>query len=196
MRVIAGTARSMPLRTVKGMDVRPTTDRTKETLFNIIQPWIPGGRFLDLYAGSGSIGIEALSRGASEVIFVEKARASQELILENLEFTHLEKNAKLLRGDVQAVVPRLVGGEPFDVIFMDPPFEHGLEKETLGILSGAMDLIAEDGIVVVEARPGTDFSYLDAFGFEKFKERVYTHSEHIFLRRKEGHDERSVSGNV
>lgn len=183
MRVIAGTARSMPLRTVKGMDVRPTTDRTKETLFNIIQPWIPNGRFLDLYAGSGSIGIEALSRGAAEVYFVEKARASQELILENLEFTHLEEHAKLLRGDVQAVLPGLAKEAPFDVIFMDPPFEHGLEKETLGILSTMPDLIEENGIVVVEARPGTDFSYLDSLGFEKFKERVYTHSEHIFLRR-------------
>ena len=87
MRVIAGTARSMPLRTVKGMDIRPTTDRTKETLFNILMPRIPNCRFLDLFAGSGSIGIEALSRGASEAVFVENTRAHQALILENLEFT-------------------------------------------------------------------------------------------------------------
>lgn len=183
MRVIAGKARSMPLRTVKGLDVRPTTDRTKETLFNIIQGYLPDGRFLDLYAGSGSIGIEALSRGARNVVFVEKARASQELIIENLEFTKLTEGAELIRGDVQSVLPRLEGREPFDVIFMDPPFEHGLEKETLTILSGS-HLLAEGGIIVVEARPGTDFSYLDSLGFEKYKERVYTHSEHIFLKRR------------
>ena len=92
MRVIAGIARSMPLRTVKGMDVRPTTDRTKETLFNIIQMRIPDCRFLDLYAGSGSIGIEALSRGARECVFVEKARASQELVKENLRKITLASN--------------------------------------------------------------------------------------------------------
>ena len=103
MRVIAGIARSMPLRTVKGMDVRPTTDRTKETLFNIIQMRIPGCRFLDLYAGSGSIGIEALSRGADECVFVEKARASQELVRENLTFTKLIDRAEILKGDVQQV---------------------------------------------------------------------------------------------
>lgn len=178
----------MPLRTVKGMDVRPTTDRTKETLFNIIQTYIPGGRFLDLYAGSGSIGIEALSRGAKEAVFVEKARASQELILENLTFTKLIDRATLLKGDVQSVLPRLEGGEPFDVIFMDPPFEHMLEKETLTFLSGS-HLPAEDGIVVVEARPGTDFSYLPDLGFEVVKERVYTRSEHIFLRKKTGENQ-------
>jgi 16S rRNA (guanine966-N2)-methyltransferase len=187
MRVIAGKARSMPLRTVKGMDVRPTTDRTKETLFNIIQSYIPGGRFLDLYAGSGSIGIEALSRGAAEAVFVEKARASQNLIEENLEFTRLTDGAKLMRGDVQAVLPRLAGGDKFDIIFMDPPFEHGMEKETLTLLAG-MDLLAEDGLVVVEARPGTDFSYLSDLGFEVFKERVYSQSEHIFLKKREIND--------
>ena len=107
MRVIAGTARSMPLRTVKGMDVRPTTDRSKETLFNILQPYIPGGRFLDLYAGSGSIGIEALSRGAAHCTFVEKARASQLLIDENLTFTKLKDRARILKGDVNSVLARM-----------------------------------------------------------------------------------------
>lgn len=183
MRVIAGKARSMPLRTVKGMDVRPTTDRTKETLFNILQPWIPGCRFLDLYAGSGSIGIEALSRGAREAVFVEKDRKTQELILENLEFTKLLDGATLIRGDVNTVLGRFEGKEPFDIIFMDPPFNHELEKETLTILSG-LDILDEDGLIVVEASPKTDFSYLDDLGYEKFKERRYGMSQHIFLRKR------------
>lgn len=173
----------MPLRTVKGMDVRPTTDRTKETLFNILMPWIPGCRFLDLYAGSGSIGIEALSRGAVNATFVEKDRKTQELILENLEFTKLLEGATLIRGDVNAVLGRLNGGEPFDVIFMDPPFNQGLEKETLTILAG-LDILDENGLVVVEASPKTDFSYLDELGYEKFKERKYGMSQHIFLKKK------------
>ncbi len=183
MRVIAGTARSMPLRTVKGMDVRPTTDRSKETLFNILQPYIPGCRFLDLYAGSGSIGIEALSRGAAHCTFVEKVRTTQLLIDENLTFTKLKDRARILKGDVNSVLARLEGEEPFDVIFMDPPFSMGLEKETLEYLRTSR-LPAEDGIIVVEHHPKTDFSYLDEFGYEIVKSRVYTMSGHLFLKRK------------
>lgn len=182
MRVIAGTARSMPLRTVKGMDVRPTTDRTKETLFNILMPRIPGCRFLDLYAGSGSIGIEALSRGCASCTFVEKNRIHQNLILENLAFTHLEKNARLIRGDVDSILSRIEGDEPFDVIFMDPPFNQELEKGTLTYLSKS-DLLAEGGVIVVEASPKTDFSYLGDLGFEVIKERRYGQSQHIFLQK-------------
>ena len=182
MRVIAGSARSMPLRTVKGMDVRPTTDRTKETLFNMIQFRIPGCRFLDLYAGSGSIGIEALSRGASCACFVEKDRRTQNLIIENLTFTKLIDKAELLRGDVQSVLPALEKKDPFDIIFMDPPFNHGLEKLTLEYLAGST-LPAEDGIIIVEADPKTDFSYLSGLGLRIINHRVYSRSSHLILQR-------------
>ncbi len=184
MRVIAGSARSMPLRTVKGLEVRPTTDRTKETLFNILMPRIPGCRFLDLYSGSGSIGIEALSRGAETAVFVENARAAQNLILENLEFTRLKDRAILIKGDAASALRKLEGEKPFDVIFMDPPFDHGLEKETLAYLRNST-LPAADGIIVVEASPKTDFSYLDEFGYIKIKERVYAKSQHVFLVKKQ-----------
>ena len=190
MRVIAGIARSMPLRTVKGMDVRPTTDRTKETLFNIIQMRIPGCRFLDLYAGSGSIGIEALSRGADECVFVEKARASQELVRENLTFTKLIDRAEILKGDVQQVLPRLEGRRQFDVIFMDPPFNHELEKETLTYLSGST-LLEDGGIVIVEADPRTDFSYVPELGFRVIKQKIYGKSSHLFLERQEEMESKS-----
>lgn len=182
MRVIAGSARSMPLRTVKGMDVRPTTDRTKETLFNILQMRIPDCRFLDLYAGSGSIGIEALSRGAATAVFVERDRKTQKLIEENLRFTKLYDRARLLNGDVQSVLPRLEGEEPFDVIFMDPPFLKDLEKETLTYLSRSA-LPAPDGVIVVEAHPKTDFSYLPELGFEVVKHKIYSLSSHLFLKK-------------
>lgn len=180
MRVIAGSARSMPIRTVKGMDVRPTTDRTKETLFNILQTRIPGCRFLDLYAGTGAIGIEALSRGAACAYFVERDRRIRKLIEENLTFTKLIDRARIQSGDVASVLPMLEGGEPFDVIFMDPPFLNGLEKETLTYLSKSR-LPAEDGIIVVEAHPKTDFSYLDELGFQVVKHKIYSLSSHLFL---------------
>ena len=183
MRVIAGTARSMPLRTVKGMDVRPTTDRTKETLFNILQTRVPGARFLDLFAGSGSIGIEALSRGAETAYFVERDRKTQQLIEENLVFTKLIGGAKILKGDVMQVLPRLEGEEPFDIIFMDPPFLHDLEKDVLTYLAKS-SLPAPDGIIVIEAHPKTDFSYLDELGYEIIKHKIYSLSSHLFLRKQ------------
>ncbi len=182
MRVIAGTARSMPLKTVKGMDVRPTTDRTKETLFNILQTRVPGSRFLDLYAGSGSIGIEALSRGAEMACFVERDRRTAQLIEENLTFTRLIGRAKLMRGDAAVVLRQLEGSEPFDIIFMDPPFLKDLERETLTYLSES-SLPARDGIIVVEAAPKTDFTYLGELGYEVIKHKVYSQSSHLFLRK-------------
>lgn len=184
MRVIAGTARSMPLKTVKGMDVRPTTDRSKETLFNILQTRVPGSRFLDLYAGSGSIGIEALSRGADFACFVERDRRTCALIEENLVFTKLIDRAKILKSDVLSAISRLEGQEPFDIIFMDPPFRHELEKEALTMLSRSR-LLKEGGIIVVEAWPKTDFSYLRDFGFRVLQHKIYSQSSHLFLEMHE-----------
>ena len=111
MRVIAGSARSLPLKTLEGMDTRPTTDRIKETLFNMIQSEIPGCRFLDLYAGSGAIAIEALSRGAKEAVLVENSKAACACIRENLAFTKLDSQAVLMEQDVAAAIVRLSGQE-------------------------------------------------------------------------------------
>ena len=182
MRVIAGSARSMPIRTIKGMDVRPTTDRTKETLFNILQTRIPSCRFLDLYAGTGAIGIEALSRGAKTACFVEKDRKVQALIEENLRFTKLIDRAKIIKGDVAAVLPTLEGGEPFDIIFMDPPFRKELERSTLEYLSDS-SILAGDGLIVVEADPRTDFSYLEELPLRLIRQKVYSMSSHLFIEK-------------
>ena len=100
MRVIAGTARSLPLKTPEGLDVRPTTDRIKETLFNMLQWDIPGGIFLDLFSGSGSIGIEALSRGARKAYFVDNAPKAIACIQQNLAFTKMEDRAVVWKQDV------------------------------------------------------------------------------------------------
>ena len=122
MRVIAGKARSLRLKTIEGMDTRPTTDRIKETLFNNIKPSIADSRFLDLFAGSGGIGIEALSRGASRCVFVEQQRKAAECIRENLAFTRLKEDATLLVTDAVSAVNKLDGEEAFSWIFMDPPY--------------------------------------------------------------------------
>ena len=100
MRVIAGTARRLPLKTIAGKDTRPTTDRIKETLFNILQNDIYGVRFLDVFAGSGGIGIEALSRGAAYAAFIEQNRAAVDCIRDNLRFTHLDGQASVMQSDV------------------------------------------------------------------------------------------------
>ena len=183
MRVIAGSARSMPIRTIKGMDARPTTDRTKETLFNILQTRIPSCRFLDLFAGTGAIGIEALSRGASAAFFVEKDRRMQALIEENLRFTKLIDRAKIIKGDVAAVLPTLAAEDAFDIIFMDPPFRKDLEKNTLLLLAD-LSLLADDGMIVVEADPRTDFSYLEDLPFQVVKQKRYSMSSHLFIQRR------------
>ena len=117
MRVIAGKARSLRLKTIEGMDTRPTTDRIKETLFNMIQPSIADSRFLDLFAGSGGIGIEALSRGASCCVFVEQQRKAAECIRENLAFTRLKDSATLLVTDAVSAVRKLNGEEAFVLDF-------------------------------------------------------------------------------
>ena len=119
MRVIAGSARSIPLKTPDGMDTRPTQDRIKETLFNILQSDIPGCRFLDLFAGSGGIGIEAASRGASQVVFMENNPKAAEIIRTNLKNTHLEEKCTLYQGDLFSILPGLASREKvFDIIFM------------------------------------------------------------------------------
>lgn len=100
MRIIAGTARSLPLKTVEGLDTRPTTDRIKETLFNIIQDEIPGCYFLDLFAGSGQMGLEAVSRGAQYAVFVENNKKAAACVEDNIRFTKFTKETKLYNSDV------------------------------------------------------------------------------------------------
>ena len=111
MRVIAGSARSLPLKTPAGLETRPTTDRIKETLFNMIQSGLYGCRFLDLYSGSGAIGIEALSRGAQKAVFVEQQKKALSCIRENLAFTHLD--GVVMGSSVEAALPRLEAAKEY-----------------------------------------------------------------------------------
>lgn len=185
MRVIAGTARRLPLKTVPGDGTRPTTDRIKETLFNMIQNDLYDTRFLDLFAGSGGIGIEALSRGAKKAVFVENNRKAAECIRQNLAFTRLADQGELLQMDVMTALNRLSGGEPFDLVFMDPPYHEGWEERVLAFLAGS-GLLHGDSLVIVEAALETPFAYLEELGYTLQKRKEYKTNCHLFLRLAEG----------
>lgn len=182
MRVIAGTARSMPLKTVKGLDTRPTTDKTKETLFNILQTDVPDSRFLDLFSGSGAIAIEALSRGAGHAVLVEQNVKAAECIRENLVFTKLMERAEIQKCDVLTALHRMEGQKPFDVIFMDPPYNQELERQVLEYLKDST-LADEYTVIVVEASLETDFSYLEELGYHAYKYKKYKTNQHVFLQK-------------
>ena len=128
MRVIGGEFRSRLLKTLPGMDTRPTPDRLREALFNVLAPRIEGVVFLDAYAGTGAVGIEALSRGAARAIFIERARAAANVIRENLTSLEISDRAEVLHGRVLQYLPR----RPADIVFVDPPYD--LEKEYTEVL--------------------------------------------------------------
>ena len=182
MRVISGSNRGMNLVAPEGMDTRPTTDRIKETLFNMISFDIYDCRFLDLFSGSGQIGIEALSRGAKEAVFVEKDKKAYECIEKNLEKARLVDRASILKTDVSMALNRLNGHDAFDIVFMDPPYNKQIEKSVLEQLAGS-SIISEDTIIIVEASLETEFDYISSIGYTITKEKVYKTNKHIFLKK-------------
>ena len=183
MRVIAGSAKRLQLKTLDGLDTRPTTDRIKETLFNMISPYLYDCRFLDLFAGSGGIGIEALSRGAGEAVFVEQNPKAMACIKENLKKTKLEERAVTMATDVMTSLRRMEGSGTFDYIFMDPPYRKMLEKQVLEYLSEST-ILSQDAVVIVESSLDTEFSYVEELGFSVIKEKIYKTNKHIFLERE------------
>lgn len=185
MRVIAGTAKRLQLKTVKGDNTRPTTDRIKETLFNMLQNDIEGCRFLDLFSGSGAIGIEALSRGAKEAVFVENNKEAINCIKENLIFTKLVNSGIVMSYDVMTAISMLEGrNAKFDIVFMDPPYNKEIEKEVLDRLKQS-EIIDSDTMIIVEASLDTSFSYLEDMGYELFKEKKYKTNKHMFIYKNQ-----------
>lgn len=181
MRVIAGTARSLQLKTIEGLDTRPTTDRIKETLFNVLTGYIVDSKFLDLFAGSGGIGIEALSRGASACTFVELSPKATKCIEENLKHTKLDEQATVRKCDAVSFVAGLKNVD-YDVIFMDPPYGKQVEKAVFEVLADKE--FVEDTLIVVETSIDEDFSYLASLGFEIVKEKLYKSNKHIFIEKR------------
>lgn len=150
MRVIGGSARGRVLKTRKGNETRPTADRVKESLFNILAGLLPGSHFLDIFAGNGGIGIEALSRGAATCVFIEKNSHCVKIIKENLRLTGLEATGRVLQREVDIALAELGNGEEkFNLIFLDPPYHSpDLGQALCRIASG--NLLAPEGLLVVE----------------------------------------------
>ena len=194
MRVIAGKARRLPLKTIEGMETRPTTDRIKETLFNMLQEDISGSFVLDLFSGSGGIGIEALSRGAKVAYFVENNKKAAACIRDNLKFTKLEKDAIVMECDFLTALSRLEGKDvAFDLIFLDPPYGKGYEKQVLQYLSQSK-LAKEETLIVIETSIKTELKEnkdMEQMGFLIEKEIRYKTNKHIFCRKKEQEIEES-----
>lgn len=148
MRVITGSARGRRLLELEGTETRPTTDRVKEGIFNIIQFDIEGRKILDLFAGTGQLGIEALSRGAASAVFVEQRRDAASLVRENLKLTGLSDRARVVCGDALAFLA--AAGERFDLIFLDPPYAAHLWDDALDAIS-RFDILANHGIIICES---------------------------------------------
>ncbi|NLP15451.1 MAG: 16S rRNA (guanine(966)-N(2))-methyltransferase RsmD [Clostridiales bacterium] len=181
MRVIAGKARRLNLKTPEGYETRPTTDKIKETLFNILGPYLADADFLDLCSGSGAIGIEALSRGAKYAAFVENDKAALDCIRYNLKFTKLDSQAEVYpMGVLEAIRALEIKGKVFDIVFMDPPYNSNLERDILFNLQKS-NIIYCDTIIVVEASKQTSFEFLKETNFRQFKKKEYKSNQHVFL---------------
>ena len=183
MRVVAGSAKSLKLKTIDGMETRPTQDRIKETLFNMIQYDIPACTFLDLFSGSGGIGIEALSRGAESAYFVEKAKPALKCIRENLKYTKLDGKAQVLATDVNTAIRQLeTKKKTFDYIFMDPPYNKGFEDDVLALLDDSA-ICTQDTVVIVESSLDTKISDFEKLKVTRVKE--YKTNKHTFLMKEQ-----------
>ena len=186
MRVIAGTARRLLLMTPAGTNTRPTTDRIKETLFNMLQPHLAGRDFLDLFAGSGGIGIEALSRGARYACFADSSRDAIECIKTNLTHTHLADRATVYPMDAMAAIARMHNEKrKFDIVFLDPPYGKGLELQALAAMRRC-GVLAEDATVIVETSADSDPEALAAAGYRIERLKDYNTNRQVFLTPESG----------
>lgn len=177
MRVISGTARGRKLKELEGLETRPTTDRVKESIFNIVQFDIEGRRVLDLFGGTGQLGIEALSRGAASCVFVDARRDAAAVIRENLKMTGLDSRAQVRQGDSLAYLQ--TSGEKFDLIFLDPPYQTQLLEQAVEAIA-RIDILNKNGIMVCESNlekvlPDTDAPYIKGreYRYGKIKLTLY-----------------------
>ena len=180
MRVITGKARGVTLKTPEGLQTRPTTDRVKEALFSIIQFDIPAASVLDLFGGTGQLGIEALSRGAKRAVFVDESDKACRLIQENLRRTRMEGEGAVVRGDYLAYLSRC--REKFDIIFLDPPYAEVFLENALNRIT-EIDILQSGGIIVTERPLGKELPY-EFEGYARSKDYKYGNTL-ITLYRKE-----------
>ena len=185
MRVITGKARGVVLKTPQGSLTRPTADRVKEALFSVIQFDLPAARVLDLFGGTGQLGIEALSRGAERAVFVDHQEQACALIRENLRRTRLEGQAKVVRSDYLSYLQRC--RESFDLIFLDPPYAEIFLENALKTIA-EIDILKSGGIIVTE-RPADKELSLNLPGLVRSKDYKYGKTL-ITLYRREDQQER------
>ena len=169
MRVITGKARGVQLKTPDGMLTRPTTDRVKEALFSIINFEIPGAKVLDLFGGTGQLGIEALSRGAKSAVFVDAREEACKLIRENLKRTKLEQDAKVVRSDYLDYLGRC--REQFNIIFLDPPYAEVFLENSLNRIT-EIDILQSNGIIVTERPLGKELPW-ELEGYTRSRDYKY-----------------------
>lgn len=182
MKVVAGSVRGFNLVVPAGKNTRPTSNRIKETLFNILQWEVPDSRFLDLFSGSGGIAVEALSRGAAEAVLVEMDREALRCIRENLRHTRMEEYSRVMAMDAMQAVRRLDQvGQPFDIIFMDPPYRKNMEEKLVPFLLQS-SLVHENTLIIVETALDTDISYMQDYPCQVERVKEYKSNQHIFLR--------------
>ena len=180
MRVVSGTARGCKLQPVPGMNTRPTTDRVKENVFNLIQDHVRGARALDLFAGTGQLGIEALSRGAQSCDFVERDKAAYAVAEKNIRAARVADRAALHRAEAAEFVSR-AGRRQYDLIFLDPPY-GGVILENALLQIETFDILSTDGIIICESAVGDRFAH----GFEVVRERHYGATMITVLRWQNG----------
>ena len=183
MRVIAGEAKGRKLKSVPGDSTRPITDRAKEALFSIIGDWIIETRVLDLFGGTGSVGIEALSRGADFVHFIDMNRRACQTILANLKTCQYGSNARVQQADSFAFLDSYAG-EPFDFIYVAPPQYKELWLKALAKIDERSELLAQYGLVVVQIHPRED-AEIDLGFLEEYDRREYGSVMLIFYAAKE-----------
>lgn len=195
MRVISGTARGSLLQAPDGLETRPTADRMKESLFNMLAPDLQDCYFLDLFCGSGAIGIEALSRGAGFAVFVDSSKACVDITSKNLIKTKLEKRGTVLGQSFEKALDRLhQKNRCFDIVFMDPPYGRGYIEKTL-LRMTEINILKKDGYIVAEL--SSNEKLLDTAGFQIVKVKQYRTTAFYFLNQtitsEEKHD-RHISG--
>lgn len=185
MRIISGSRRGHKLYEFEGMDIRPTTDRVKESIFNLIQSYVPGARVLDMFAGSGALSFEALSRGAVSAVLADSDRRSVDIIKKNAEALKFSELCDIVNGSCFDLLKRCGKGS-FDIVFMDPPYNKGFIEPALAEIA-EREILSEDGIVVLES-DNTDFSG-EFQGLEIVKQRRYGRTYITVYRRAGAHGE-------
>ena len=181
MRIISGKARGTKLYTLEGDNTRPTLDRVKESLFNIIQNNIEDANFLDLFSGSGAIGLEALSRGAKKTIFCDSSKQAIEIINKNIKKTHFEDNSKVYNLDYKKVLKEIK--EKQDIIYIDPPYKTDFATQAINEII-KLNIIDENSIIIVETDDKEIIENIEKLDIEIQYKRKYGRAYLIFLNKR------------